>query len=105
MTPSRIAGIGAVLATVALTALGTARPAAAQTRAIPSADMPGEAAARAKARTDSARYPYTKADIDFMTGMIGHHSQAKQIHLNKPHVGAVFLVPLDHRTSVHTRRF
>jgi uncharacterized protein (DUF305 family) len=30
----------------------------------------------AKARADSARYPYTKADIDFMSGMIGHHSQA-----------------------------
>lgn len=76
MTPSRIAGIATVLATVALAAVSTARPAAAQTVAIPSADMPGEAAARAKARTDSARYPYTKADIDFMTGMIGHHSQA-----------------------------
>jgi uncharacterized protein (DUF305 family) len=33
-------------------------------------------AAIAKARADSARYPYTKADIDFMSGMIGHHSQA-----------------------------
>lgn len=30
----------------------------------------------AKARADSARYPYTTADIRFMTGMIGHHSQA-----------------------------
>jgi uncharacterized protein (DUF305 family) len=38
--------------------------------------MPGEAAAIARARQDSARYPYTRADIDFMIGMIGHHSQA-----------------------------
>ncbi len=30
----------------------------------------------AKARADSARHPYTQADIDFMTGMIAHHSQA-----------------------------
>jgi len=30
----------------------------------------------AKARADSARYPYTEADIRFMSGMIGHHSQA-----------------------------
>ena len=30
----------------------------------------------AKARADSARYPYTAADIQFMSGMIGHHSQA-----------------------------
>ena len=36
----------------------------------------GEAAAMARARTDSLRRPYTKADIDFMTGMIGHHAQA-----------------------------
>ena len=36
----------------------------------------GEAAAMARARADSARYPYTKADIAFMTGMIAHHAQA-----------------------------
>jgi uncharacterized protein (DUF305 family) len=35
-----------------------------------------EAAAIAKARADSARYPYTAADVHFMTGMIGHHAQA-----------------------------
>lgn len=36
----------------------------------------GEAAAVARARADSVRHPYTQADIDFMSGMIGHHSQA-----------------------------
>jgi uncharacterized protein (DUF305 family) len=30
----------------------------------------------AKARADSARYPYTAADIHFMSAMIGHHAQA-----------------------------
>jgi uncharacterized protein (DUF305 family) len=30
----------------------------------------------AKARADSAQYPYTAADIYFMQGMIHHHSQA-----------------------------
>jgi uncharacterized protein (DUF305 family) len=30
----------------------------------------------AKARADSLRYPYTAADVQFMTGMIGHHAQA-----------------------------
>jgi len=33
-------------------------------------------AAIAKAAADSLRHPYTKADIDFMTGMISHHAQA-----------------------------
>ena len=29
-----------------------------------------------KARADSTKWPYTKADIDFMSGMIHHHAQA-----------------------------
>ncbi len=29
-----------------------------------------------KVRADSARYPYTEADVSFMSGMIGHHAQA-----------------------------
>jgi uncharacterized protein (DUF305 family) len=41
----------------------------------PSAD-PSEAAAIAQAQADSARYPYTDADIKFMSGMIPHHAQA-----------------------------
>lgn len=36
----------------------------------------GPAAAIERARADSLRYPYTKADIDFMSGMISHHAQA-----------------------------
>ncbi|MBL0939046.1 MAG: DUF305 domain-containing protein [Gemmatimonadaceae bacterium] len=36
----------------------------------------GDNAAVARARADSLRYPYTKADIDFMSGMIHHHAQA-----------------------------
>ena len=35
-----------------------------------------DSAARARARADSARLPYTTADIQFMTGMISHHAQA-----------------------------
>ena len=30
----------------------------------------------ARARADSLRYPYTAADVKFMTGMMGHHAQA-----------------------------
>ena len=35
-----------------------------------------DAAAIARARADSARHPYTAADIEFMTGMVSHHAQA-----------------------------
>ncbi len=75
MTPLRIGGITALLAAMVV-APCSARRAAAQSTTQSSADAPGEAAAIAKARADSARLPYTKADIDFMTGMIGHHAQA-----------------------------
>ena len=53
-------------------------PAAAQT----------EAAALAKAKADSARYPYTAADVHFMQGMIGHHAQAIAMSTWAPTHGA-----------------
>jgi uncharacterized protein (DUF305 family) len=36
----------------------------------------GADAAKAKARADSVRLPYTATDIRFMSGMISHHAQA-----------------------------
>ena len=36
----------------------------------------GDVAAIARARQDSARIPYTAADVHFMSGMISHHAQA-----------------------------
>src|SRR5687768_9008564 len=36
----------------------------------------GAEGARQRAAQDSLRYPYTQADIDFMSGMIHHHAQA-----------------------------
>ena len=45
-------------------------------------------AAIARARADSARYPYTAADIAFMTGMIGHHAQALVMARMAPSHGA-----------------
>lgn len=57
-------------AVVFLTACGAARA--------PKAPVfqTGEAGAKARAVADSLRYPYTQADIDFMSGMIHHHAQA-----------------------------
>ena len=42
----------------------------------------------ARARADSARLPYTVADIQFMTRMIGHHAQAVRIARWAPTHGA-----------------
>jgi uncharacterized protein (DUF305 family) len=42
----------------------------------PATSQQGNVAAIARAKADSARYPYTQADIDFMSHMIGHHAQA-----------------------------
>ena len=60
----------AVLAAAGVLLTGTAAAARAQ----PAAG--GDAAAVARARADSARLPYTVADVRFMTAMIGHHAQA-----------------------------
>jgi uncharacterized protein (DUF305 family) len=42
----------------------------------PAAADGGQQSAVARARADSARRPYTEADVGFMSGMIGHHAQA-----------------------------
>lgn len=42
----------------------------------------------AKARADSIRYPYTAADIHFMSGMISHHAQAIEMSNWAPAHGA-----------------
>jgi uncharacterized protein (DUF305 family) len=59
----------------------------AQTAATPPVSA-SEAAAMAKARADSAQYPYTNADVDFMTGMIAHHAQAIVMSRMAPSHGA-----------------
>jgi uncharacterized protein (DUF305 family) len=65
-------------ALVALTLGGCSHPSAAPSAPSPqpSPSEQGEQSAIAKARADSARYPYTEADVRFMQGMIGHHAQA-----------------------------
>ena len=48
----------------------------------------GAEAAIARARADSARLPYTAADIHFMSGMISHHAQAIKMAKWAPTHGA-----------------
>ena len=78
MTFSRAGGLAATLLIAAtLGACSSATHAAAPAPSEPaSATTQGPAAAIAKASADSARYPYTLADVHFMSAMIGHHAQA-----------------------------
>ncbi len=54
----------------------------------PSDPVRATPAAIAKARADSIRRPYTKADIDFVSGMIHHHAQAILMSKMAPTHGA-----------------
>src|SRR5436190_6255155 len=69
------ATLEAFLVGAAVTSCKTAPSSAITTAPAPAASS-ASAAAIAKARADSARYPYTAADIHFMSGMIAHHAQA-----------------------------
>lgn len=64
-----------LLLTTAIVACGAGRTATGGASTAPTAAV-SSAAAIERARADSARYPYTVADIAFMQGMIGHHAQA-----------------------------
>ena len=55
---------------------------------LPAPAPQGPDAAIARARADSARLPYTQADIRFMTAMIGHHAQALEMAKLAPTHGA-----------------
>ncbi|MEO8879751.1 MAG: DUF305 domain-containing protein [Gemmatimonadaceae bacterium] len=70
--------LAAIPIAVAITACGghTGAMRSTPTPAAASRPAQGEAAAVARAEADSIRNPYTAADIHFMQGMIGHHSQA-----------------------------
>jgi uncharacterized protein (DUF305 family) len=78
MTCTRSFRVAAALAAVAAGACShsSAGSPSATPSPKPAPSAQGEQAAIAKARADSARHPYTDADIQFMTGMIGHHAQA-----------------------------
>jgi uncharacterized protein (DUF305 family) len=73
----------------------TATRSAVQTSTLPAgvAPQPRASAASdsvyiARARADSARLPYTTADIQFMSGMIHHHAQAIEMSRMAPTHGA-----------------
>src|ERR1043166_3044617 len=99
MTFSRSRRLGATLMG-AILAAGSFTTAGAQSSPSPGpgAKSRSELAAIAKARADSARYPYTGADIHFMSGMIAHHAQAivmdrKSTRLNSSHVSESRMPP------------
>jgi uncharacterized protein (DUF305 family) len=77
MTASHIRGIAAtLLVMVAMAACAGSTPAAVETAPQPAPAGRAVPSGVAQARADSARYPYTAADIHFMSAMIGHHAQA-----------------------------
>jgi uncharacterized protein (DUF305 family) len=71
LPPALAAGIAAI-ALAGVAACATGRASAPDTGL---ATM-GPEAAKARARADSVRHPYTEADIHFMSTMISHHAQA-----------------------------
>lgn len=70
-------GLALALWTAAVGCAGQTAPATTPTPVVSTeASAAGLERGIAKAQADSARYPYTEADIRFMTGMISHHAQA-----------------------------
>ena len=77
MAPTHIRAILATaLATIVLSACRNAATGGVPRAFEPASKAHSDSAAIAKARADSARYPYTAADVRFMSVMIGHHAQA-----------------------------
>jgi len=74
--PGRRSAIAAALCAAVTAACGGTARGPVQTSPPPASQAPVSLSGAAKARADSARYPYTEADIHFMSGMIAHHAQA-----------------------------
>jgi uncharacterized protein (DUF305 family) len=71
MKPSLRQIFSALVPAVALAACGSSREAAVRT-----SPEPANTSVTAQVKADSIRHPYTQADVDFMSHMIGHHAQA-----------------------------
>jgi len=82
----RVAAMLAV--SVALAACASAARPSAHPALQAATPVPTNPAAIAAAERDSAQYPYTAADIHFMTGMIAHHAQAIKMASMAPSHGA-----------------
>jgi uncharacterized protein (DUF305 family) len=77
MIPSRSSfGATALAASIIMAACTSTRQGEVRTAPQPATTGPGSPSAIARARADSVRHPYTRADVDFMSHMIGHHAQA-----------------------------
>lgn len=89
MTARACGRVAAASILLAIFAVVESRPAMAQTEGTGSARMSeAEIEALYHARTDSARMRFTQADVDFVTGMIGHHAQALIMSRMAPTHGA-----------------
>jgi uncharacterized protein (DUF305 family) len=86
VSQTRVA-IVALFSALAGAACGGAAATGANTAPEP-ATSTAELEALYEARTDSARMRFTRADVDFMTGMIGHHAQALVMSRLAPTHGA-----------------
>jgi len=70
---SRVTAALTLICTVVAGACASARSA---DSAAPTVISPSGRSPAAMAAADSGRPPYTRADVDFLSGMIGHHAQA-----------------------------
>jgi uncharacterized protein (DUF305 family) len=86
---SDLRGLRLVLACVIVSACGPRQPASVPVpESEPARVVHGDSAAIAAARADSMTRPYTAADVQFMTNMIPHHSQALEMSRMAPSHGA-----------------
>ena len=89
MPPLRSRWIAPVaVAACALAACASTHRGAVQTSPEPARSHQSELSDSARARADSVRHPYTQADVDFMSHMIGHHAQALVMAVWAPTHGA-----------------
>ena len=65
-----------MLSAIVMTACSTATGGRATSSPSAETAVQGNSGGIAQAKADSARHPYTDADVQFMTNMIGHHAQA-----------------------------